>query len=219
MVRTPKIAQWIWPKRLWRMPVDGDQPTLYLTFDDGPTPGVTDWVLDQLDAFQAQATFFAVGQQAERNPDLLRAVMQRGHAIGSHTQHHLNGWKTASKAYLVDVHAGKSALEQILFGEEDKQLHYFRPPYGRLRSRDAKHLKDQKVVMWDVLAADWRQDLAVDQVVKNVTQNAQNGSIVVFHDSLKAAPQLKSALPKVLEHFSQQGYRFDKLREELISPN
>jgi len=217
MVRTPKIAQWLWPGRLWTMPANKSQPTLYLTFDDGPTPGVTDWVLNKLDQYQAKASFFAVGEQAEQNKQLLQDVLKRGHTIGSHTQHHLNGWKTPSATYLLDVHAGKSALEQILFGEGENHLHFFRPPYGRIRSRDAKHLKHQTIVMWDVLAADWRQDLSPEQVSDNVIRNAKNGSIIVLHDSLKAAPRLKKALPLILEHFHNAGYKFEGLKEGIIA--
>lgn len=210
--RTPKWMQMLWPSRLWRMPADPVHPTLYLTFDDGPTPGVTNWILDQLDAFEAKASFFAVGQQAEKNPELLREVMHRGHAVGTHTQHHLNGWKTQSPIYLADVESGNKAVSRILTNEYPSyRPTLFRPPYGRLRSRDARQIGNSKIVMWNVLAADWRSDLSVEEVTQRVTKYAKNGSIVVFHDSLKAESRVKGALPNVLKHFAGQGFRFDKL--------
>lgn len=210
--RTPRWMQLLWPSRLWRMPADPVHPTLYLTFDDGPTPGVTDWILDQLDAFEAKASFFAVGQQAERHPDLLMEVMRRGHAVGTHTQHHLNGWKTKSSTYLEDVRSGNKVISEILVDESPSyQPNLFRPPYGRIRSRDARRISDQKIVMWNVLAADWRDDLSVGEVSQRVTRHAVDGSIVVFHDSLKAESRVKGALPQVLKHFAGQGFRFEKL--------
>lgn len=209
---TPRLIQSFWPSRIWRMPANPVLPTIYLTFDDGPTPGVTDWVLDQLDSFQAKATFFVVGEQAQRHPDLLTEVCRRGHTVGTHTQHHLNGWKTDSKTYLADVHEGNGAVQSILENAiPGYQPILFRPPYGRLRSRDAKKLKAQKIVMWNVLAGDWKEELSADEVAGRVTRNAGNGSIVVFHDSLKAEPRVKEALAQVLNHFAEMGYRFEKL--------
>ena len=212
--RTPRIIQSFWPGRLWRLPSGTGSPRLFLTFDDGPTPGVTDWVLDQLGAYGAKATFFVVGEQAERHPDLLREVVRRGHTVGTHTQHHLNGWKTGSAEYLDDVRQGNQAVSAILKSEfPEYEVAYFRPPYGRIRSRDAKQIRDDhQIVMWNVLAADWRQDLPVDKVTQRVTRNAVDGSIVVFHDSVKAEPRVKGALPKVLKHFSEKGFQFEALK-------
>ncbi len=210
--RTPRLIQACWPHRLWRMPAESAQPCLYLTFDDGPTPGITDWVLDILDAYQAKASFFVVGQQAQQHPILLREVLKRGHAVGTHTQHHLNGWKTDSVTYLKDVQAGNESITEVLKSTSPEyQPRLFRPPYGRLRSRDARKITGQQIVMWNVLASDWSDTLSVEQVAARVIDNGRDGSIVVFHDSLKAEPRVKGALPMVLEHFAEKGYRFGKL--------
>ncbi len=210
--RTPHLIQACWPHRLWRMPANPSQPCLYLTFDDGPTPGVTDWVLDQLDTYQAKATFFVVGQLAKHHPSLPREALERGHAVGTHTQNHLNGWKTHPAVYLRDVQAGNESVTEILKRTfPDYQPLLFRPPYGRLLSCVARKITVQRIVMWHVLASDWRDALNAEQVSAKVINNAQNGSIVVFHDSLKAEPRIKGALPRVLEYFAKRGYRFENL--------
>lgn len=202
--RTPAIATWLYPKRLWRMPHAGDK-ALYLTFDDGPTPGVTDWVMEMLAEYGGKGTFFVVGEQAQRHPELLRKVVEAGHTVGNHSQTHPNGWKTPSETYLKDVAHGARSIEELL--PEGQALELFRPPYGRLRWRDARKL-ESKVVMWDVVAGDWQAERSKEEVLGNVIRNARLGSIVVFHDSKKAEGHLRHALPKVLAHFAQQGYQF-----------
>jgi len=206
LVRTPALAAHCWPHRLWHLP--RAPRNLYLTFDDGPTPGVTDRVLDALDRVGGKATFFVVGEQARRHPELLRDIHRRGHTIGNHTHRHRHGYRTPSADYLADVQRAQAALADLL-GEAPR---LFRPPYGRLRSRDARQLRSEfQIVMWEVLAYDWRKDLGPERVVQNVTRHARPGSIVVLHDSEKAASNLLVALPEILEYFEGQRYNFDSI--------
>lgn len=207
IVRTPRLAQWVYPRRQWHGSRQGP-PTLYLTFDDGPTPGVTDIVMDQLEAYGGQGTFFVVGEQAERHPDLLRETEARGHRLGNHSHTHRNGYESPSAAYLADISTAQESLRNMLATPPN----LFRPPYGRLRSRDARVLQqDFQIVMWEVLAYDWRKDLSPEAVAQNVITKARPGSIVVLHDSLKAAHNVKNSLPLILEHFSKKGFVFKKL--------
>lgn len=209
LARTPIVATWLWPKRLWRMPTQGEK-NMYLTFDDGPTPGVTDWVMEQLDRYEAKGTFFVVGEQVQRHPDLLHKLCQQGHRIGHHSQTHPNGWSLDSQAYLADIAAGMESISAEL--PPQTPLDLFRPPYGKIRSRDARRLSSPtRIVMWDILAGDWKREMPKEQVLGNVLQNGRPGSIVVLHDSKKAEPHLRHTLPRVLEHFAEQGYQFKKL--------
>lgn len=196
----------MWPGRTWRMPTR--EKILYLTFDDGPTPEITPWVLDQLDAWQAKATFFCIGKNAQAEPEILKATAAKGHAIGNHTQNHLNGWKTKTATYLENVAVGEESLQTVL-GAETK---LFRPPYGKAGRRAARALqKRYQLIMWDVMSADFVQGASAEAVTQNVLKNARPGSIIVFHDSVKCREKMEYALPRVLEHFSQRGYRFEAI--------
>jgi peptidoglycan-N-acetylglucosamine deacetylase len=186
------------------MPV-GKQKILYLTFDDGPHPVATPFVLDQLRKYDAHATFFCIGKNVQGYPQLYSRVLMDGHRTGNHTQNHLNGWKTDDTAYLQNV---RDAAQHI-----DTDL--FRPPYGRIRFRQAALLRGApffyKVIMWDVLSADFDVALSAEQCADSVKRNGRPGSIVVFHDSEKAFDRLREALPAVLDHFSRLGYRFESI--------
>ena len=197
LVKTPKIIQNLLPNFHWRVPTD--EPVIYLTFDDGPIPGVTPWVLEQLKAHNAEATFFCVGANAKKNPDLLQQVLDAGHSVGNHTMHHLEGWTSENLPYFHDIRHCSKLVNSSLF----------RPPFGRIKPRQAQFLqRHYEIVMWDVLSGDFDPHLKPEQCVKNVTDNASNGSIVVFHDSLKAQEKLEYALPRVLTYFAERGYRF-----------
>jgi len=172
---------------------------VFLTFDDGPTPGVTEWVLDTLKKFGAKATFFLVGNNAKNNPELVERIVSEGHSIGNHTFNHLNGWRTPLSTY------SKSALKcgEVVPGN------LFRPPYGRITRAQTRRLGNRfKIIMWDVLSGDFDTELPKQKVVKNVLNNTESGSIVVFHDSAKAEPRLKYALPRVLNYLKDEGYSF-----------
>lgn len=197
LAKTPKVLKRTYPKYLWDFP--SIEKSIYLTFDDGPTPEITSWVLAELRKFNAKATFFCIGKNVEQHPDLFKEVLAEGHAVGNHTYSHLNGWETKSFAYLKDVVKCSKVFQSNLF----------RPPYGKITRFQAKAiLSNYTIVMWDVLSADFDKNCSPEKCLKNVIENAKKGSIIVFHDSLKAEKKLKYALPKVLEHFSKQGFQF-----------
>jgi peptidoglycan/xylan/chitin deacetylase (PgdA/CDA1 family) len=202
LVKTPKFIPNLFPNFTWKIPTQ--EKVLYLTFDDGPVPEVTPWVLEQLEEYNAKATFFCVGENVQHHPDIFNRVTAAGHSVGSHTFNHLNGWVTDNVPYFHNVRYGAQ-----LVGTE-----LFRPPYGRIKRKQAQFLqRHYRIVMWDVLSGDFDNDLDANQVAQNVIQNAKPGSIVVFHDSLKAIRNLRKALPQVLKHFSDLGYRFEALND------
>ena len=203
LVKTPQFIQKLFPNFTWRIPTD--EKVIHLTFDDGPIPEVTPWVLDQLAQHNAKATFFCVGDNVSKHHDVLEMVKKAGHAIGNHTFNHLNGWLTDNVQYFLNVRRCAHALRSSLF----------RPPYGRLKPRQGDFLqRHYRIVMWDVLSGDFDPEISAEQCLDNVVNNAREGSIVVFHDSLKAWDKLQFVLPKVLKHFSSLGYRFAHLEEE-----
>lgn len=184
----------------WRMPSATKE--VFLTFDDGPTPEVTFAVLDILDEYGAKATFFGIGKNVDENPEIWQAVQDRGHSIGHHSYTHVNGWKTDRMEYIDDVHKAAKVIKSRLF----------RPPYGRISPRKAKALsKHYKIIMWTVLSGDFDLNIDGDQCTENVLSSLKPGDIVVFHDSVKAWPRLKEALPKVLEYIEEKGWKADKL--------
>lgn len=194
---TPKFLQNMFSDLVWR--IESHEPTIYLTFDDGPIPEVTPWVLDVLDEFHAKATFFCVGQNVESFPQIFQEVKDRGHGIGNHTFNHISGWASDNRDYILNVRKGAIASGSRLF----------RPPYGRLRPSQTRFLKQHyKIVMWDVLSGDFDPQLSAHACYQNVIKNTREGSIIVFHDSLKSVDKLYSVLPKVLEYFTLQGYNF-----------
>ena len=193
--------------------MDREQKSLYLTFDDGPIPEVTPWVLKQLEHYRAKATFFVIGDNVQKHPEILNQIHQRGHTIANHTQHHLRGTQTDHEAYLEDVFKCETTLSHTLKTVRLKGL--FRPPYGRIKQNQAKSLTQlgYKIVMWDVLSADFDPKVSSQQCLKNVMQSAKSGSVIVFHDSLKAKEKLEYALPRVLAHFSKEGFEFKCIPE------
>ena len=208
LVKTPRLIQRLFPSFHWKVPTPADTPTLYLTFDDGPIPQVTPWVLEQLAAYDAQATFFCVGNNVRRYPNVLQQVIDAGHSVGNHTMHHLDGWQSDNLPYFHDIRHCALQVKSSLF----------RPPYGHLKPSQAQFLlRHYQVVMWDVLSGDFDPELTPEDCFQNVTRNAQPGSIVVFHDSLKAEQNVRQALPRILAHYTALGYRFAALTPELLT--
>jgi len=195
--KTPKLIQALFSQYLWRIP--SKEKVLYLTFDDGPIPEVTPWVLEQLAQYKAKATFFCVGDNVQKYPSVFQQLLANGHQVGNHTFHHLDGWKSENKIYFEDV----DNCAKVINSE------YFRPPYGHLKISQARFLSKQyRIVLWDILSGDFDIKMSKEKCLKNVVNNATSGSIIVFHDSLKAEEKLRFVLPKVLSHYSQQGFRF-----------
>ena len=202
LVKTPSLLKPLAKDLLWHVPTT--QREVYFTFDDGPTPGVTEAALDLLRSFDAKATFFCLGKNVESNPELYARISAEGHAIGNHTFDHPDGWKTNQFAYLRNVLLAKTSIESALF----------RPPYGRITPAQVTALKNQfRLVMWDVLSADFDSANSPQRCYQNVVENVTPGSIVVFHDSLKAQANMEYALERSLEHLSSEGYIFRALSE------
>jgi len=203
LVKTPWwLKKWVYPAYAWGMPAG--QKKIYLTFDDGPHPEATPFVLDTLQRFQAKASFFCIGKNVADHPELYKRILLEGHAVGNHTQHHLNGWKTGDADYLASIVEASQYIDSKLF----------RPPYGRITRFQAKQVQERlglRVVMWSVLSGDFDTRLEPVKCCKNVQKTAVDGSIIVFHDSLKAMPRMTYALPGVLEYFGARGFSFDKL--------
>jgi len=204
--RIPAPVRWLYRRSLWR--IHTKKKEAYLTFDDGPSPGVTEEVLDTLAGFQAKATFFCIGDRVNRAPDLLLRIREEGHSLGHHSHNHLNGWKTPTPDYLKNVYQGAEAMEKVL-GTEPK---FFRPPYGRLKFKQERLLAEKyRIVMWDVVTGDWDHSRSKEKVLQVAQNYTRPGSIIVFHDSPKAKDRMAFALPRLLESLSKQGYTFPPL--------
>lgn len=188
------------------MQVNNDEKILYLSFDDGPHPAATPWVLDVLREYDARATFFCIGKNVKGYAQIFKDVLMAGHRVGNHTYDHVNGWKTEDGKYLDNIREAAQLIDSDLF----------RPPYGRIKRFQAMLLRGAqhpyRVIMWDVLSADFDKKISGTRCARNVIRYARPGSIVVFHDSEKAFDRLRVALPAVLEHFSGLGYRFEPIR-------
>lgn len=198
----------IYPKRIWS--ISTNEKVLYLTFDDGPIPVVTPWVLETLNQYQAKATFFCIGENVEKNREVFNKVIAEGHRVGNHTYNHINGYKTSTEAYLKNV----SAFEKL-----GVSTNLFRPPYGKCKASQAKPLqqKGYNIVMWDVISEDYDKNISEEQCYQTVISQAKKGSIVIFHDSLKAEKNLRYTLPKVLKYFSEKGYVFNALPADVVA--
>ena len=200
MFKTPFILPLIYPNLTWK--ISTDEKVIYLTFDDGPIPEVTEFVLNTLNQFNAKATFFCIGENVRKHPAILDRVIEQGHSIGNHTYNHLNGWKHPSSTYVENVSKAASFTSSSLF----------RPPYGRISWKQIKALKQSyRIIMWDVLSGDFDTSLTAENCIENVLKHTESGSIIVFHDSEKAWPRLEKTLPFVLEKLKEKGYDFDTL--------
>jgi peptidoglycan/xylan/chitin deacetylase (PgdA/CDA1 family) len=209
-VKLPTFLKVLLPGYIWHF--SRSEQTLYLTFDDGPIPEITEWVLDQLNKYQAKATFFCIGDNVKKHPQIFERILSEGHTIGNHTYNHLKAWHTSSQKYLDNTLKAEATFSKHpLFSNQKSKL--YRPPYGQISMSKTKLLKQEgyKIIMWDVLAMDWQHDVSKLQCAKNVISNVKNGSIVVFHDSLKANNNMKYALSETLKHFSKQGFKFKSI--------
>ena len=203
-VKTPGWLKKVYKNRIWDMPAK-EKETLYLSFDDGPHPIITPALLDVLQNYQAKATFFCIGENVKKYPDVYQRIIQEGHAVGNHTQTHLNGWKTKDEIYLADIRDAANYIDSNLF----------RPPYGRMTRFQQKQIfhqpKPLQVVMWSVISGDFDAGINAERCLQNVLYNSKPGSIIVFHDSDKAKMNMEFAVPRTLNYFSKKGFCFDKI--------
>lgn len=200
-----KMSQYLWS-------VSTDEKTVFLTFDDGPTPEITSWVLDQLAQYQALATFFMVGDQVKKHPEIAHQVIDAGHQVGNHTRTHINGKKTSTYSYLREF----ADCQQILTEYTGITPTLFRPPYGRITKAQAEPILNRgiEIVMMDIITGDFDLKRSGRQVAETALTHADKGSVILFHDSVKAWPRLKTALPVVLESLANEGFSFGKIEQE-----
>jgi len=197
-VKTPAFFKYLFPNGTWK--VETGVKKLFLTFDDGPIPQITPWILDTLAAYDAKATFFCVGENAERYPELVNRIVQEGHSIGSHTYNHLNGWNIDNNTYFLNVRKGAKIVGSNLF----------RPPYGKLKPKQAHFLsKHYQIVMWDILSGDFDTKLSLEQVYHNIIDHLEQGSIIVMHDSLKTMHHIQYSLPRLLQFAGKNDFIFE----------
>ena len=202
--RPPVLYRMLFPEGVWRIIRKGKK-TVFLTFDDGPIPEVTPWVLDLLDKYGIKATFFCVGENVMRYPEVFEEVKRRGHAVGNHTHNHLQGMKVSTKTYARNVLKANEYIKSTMF----------RPPHGLMKGPQSKILKrDFNIIMYDLITRDYCRKIDGEQVFKNVRKYARNGSIIVFHDSLKAEKNMKYALPRAIEWLMKEGYTFETVTGE-----
>ena len=201
LVRPPQFLRRYYKKSVWR--VETDDPVIYLTFDDGPIEELTPWVLDILKQYEIKATFFCVGENIEKNPAVFKRILDEGHQVGNHTYNHIKGWKTDTELYLDNVAKCEPFLSTKLF----------RPPYGRIKRSQFNRLSETyKVIFWDVLSYDYDKFVTPETCLDNSIRYTRPGSIIVFHDNIKAQKNLKFALPRYIEHFLKLNYKFASLK-------
>ncbi len=207
-IKTPSWIKSIFHNLVWDIKLKNEKK-LYLTFDDGPIPEITEFVLDTLKEYNAKATFFCIGDNIDKHLNIFHRINNEGHSIGNHTQNHINCWKVSTNTYLENIHSTQNTIEKNLLNSQK----LFRPPHGKLSIQASKKLRNSgyKIIMWDILSMDWDSSIDKEVVLKNITEHAVNGSIIVFHDSQKAAQNMQYALPKVLAYFKNKGYIFSRI--------
>lgn len=204
LYKTPSLVQKAVSGIVWKIPTQ--KPEIFLTFDDGPTPEVTPWALDLLKRYNAKATFFCLGKNIEKHPEIFERIKIEGHAIGNHSYDHPKGKDTANGKYFENIERAGHLIESKLF----------RPPYGSLKISQYQKLKQKyKIVLWDLLSYDFEPDLDIEESIRKMKGNVENGSILVFHDSEKAFPQLKIILPRLLEDW-YKAYTFAAINEDIL---
>ncbi|UGS23344.1 polysaccharide deacetylase family protein [Flavobacterium channae] len=204
-VKTNKLIKIIFNKLIWDIP--NSDKKIYLTFDDGPIPEVTEWVLELLKSEGIKATFFCIGDNIRKHPEVYKRILSEGHQTGNHTFNHLNGWKTKTSNYIDNFKLCET--QQLKLETQNSKL--FRPPYGKIKTRQSKAIRQlgYKIIMWDVLSYDFDATVSPEKCLENVISNTQQGSIIVFHDSIKSEKNLRFALPKAIKVLKEKGFVFD----------
>jgi peptidoglycan/xylan/chitin deacetylase (PgdA/CDA1 family) len=207
-IKTPNWLKWVYKSCFWE--IKTDEKKIFLSFDDGPHPQITPFVLEELRKYNAKATFFCIGDNVSKYPDVYKKIIDEGHMVGNHTQNHLNGWKTEDKLYLDNIAMAQKHIDSDLF----------RPPYGRITRFQLSQLTllrfNLKTIMWTILSGDFDKSISKEDCRDNVILNAKEGSIVVFHDSEKARERMTFALPEVLNYFASKGYVFEKITTNIL---
>lgn len=208
MIKVPKIIKLLFFNQIWDIP--NSINTIYLTFDDGPTPEITERVLEILDKHQIKATFFCIGDNVRKHPEIVQKILSKQHSVGNHTYSHLKGWKTPTKTYISNSEACEIKLNS-LFKIRNSKL--FRPPYGKITPWQSYKLRKlgYKIIMWDVLSKDYDASISAEKCYENVIQNVSSGSIIVFHDSNKAKDNVLNSLEKTIETLKSKGFKFEKI--------
>ncbi|MBI9040121.1 polysaccharide deacetylase family protein [Lutibacter sp.] len=202
-VKTPYLLKLIFNNWVWSF--SKKEKVIYLTFDDGPTPEITEWTLQELKKYQAKATFFCIGKNVVANPEIFKKIIDDGHSIGNHTHNHLNGRKTSFNLYIDNILKAETTIKPA--------TKLFRPPYGKLTLAQSFKLRKlgYKIIMWDVLSADFDNSITNKKCLENVIKNTENGSVLIFHDSVKATKKLQYVLPLILDYYTAKNYRFEKI--------
>ncbi len=210
ILKYPWILKKLYPKRLSRITA---KKTLFLTFDDGPIPEITPWVLDLLKKHSAKATFFCIGDNVRKHPEVFEQIKTKGHAFGNHTFNHFDGWKTRTSDYIENFKKAEEIIESQLQQKLTSEEKLFRPPYGKIKNKQAAKIANlgYKIVMWDVITGDYDKNYDAEECLKNTRNLISSGSIIVFHDSLKAEKNLKYVLPKLLVEYTEKGWKFESL--------
>jgi peptidoglycan/xylan/chitin deacetylase (PgdA/CDA1 family) len=203
-IKTSWIIKKLFSNYIWDLPNTGNK--VYLTFDDGPIPEITEWVLEELKTHKSKATFFCIGDNIEKHPEIFKKVISEGNAIGNHTFNHLNGWKTTTESYIENFLRCEKSIQKFAIKPK-----LFRPPYGKIKTTQAKEIRrlGYKIIMWDVLSADFDQKLSKEECLENVLSNIESGSIIVFHDSIKAFKNLEYVLPRTLAYLEKNNFICD----------
>lgn len=217
-IKTPRFIRFLFPNYLWK--INNKPHKLFLTFDDGPIPEITEWVLDILNQESIKATFFCIGENIQKNPKIFKRILSEGHAVGNHTYNHLNGWKKNNSDYIKNfklceeiIKVSKQTIEKSNDNIKKENSLLFRPPYGKIKPTASRYIrkKKHKIIMWDVLSYDFDSSISPQQCYENVINNVRSGSIIVFHDSLKAAKNMQYTLPKAIQFLKKKGFVFETI--------
>ncbi len=220
-IKTPAYIKRLFSNHVWDIP--NNENKVYLTFDDGPTPEITEWVMAILKKHDIKATFFCIGKNIDKHPEIYLKLIKEGHAIGNHTFNHTNGWKVSCKDYVEDFLDCEEKIDFRTLNLEKSQIEnidykikaLFRPPYGKIKPSQSKEIREIgfKIIMWDVLSADFDKNVSPEKCLQNATKKVTSGSIILFHDSVKAFKNLEYALPKTIEILKGKGFEFDTINK------